>query len=68
MARYIAETALIHMVNETAQDGKRLRVCEGLRRGWSFGAGRIFLLDLASRILVGVIFTGAFGLAIAPSC
>jgi hypothetical protein len=66
MARYIAETAMIHMVNETAQDGKRLSVWEGLRRGWSPGAGRLFLLDLASRILIGVIFAGVFGLAIAP--
>ena len=66
MARYIAETALVRMVNETAENGKQLSAWKGLRRGWSPGAGRLFLLDLMVKILVGVIFAGVFGLTIAP--
>lgn len=65
-ARYIAETAVIRMVHENAENGKQLTVWKGLRRGWSSGAGRLFLLDLIVKILVGVIFAGVFILTIAP--
>jgi hypothetical protein len=65
-ARYVAETALFCMVDETTQNDKRLNIWEGLRRGWSPGAGRLFLFDLTVRILIGVIFAWVFGLSIAP--
>jgi len=66
MFRYIAETALIRMVDETGQTGKRLSMREGLRLGWSKRAWRLFLLDLVLGVLAFVGFIVVFGLAVAP--
>ena len=66
IARYVAETAVMRMVNEAEETGRRLSVWEGLRRGWSFRAGRLFLLDLAVGMLAAVAFLVVFGLAVAP--
>jgi hypothetical protein len=65
-ARYITETALIRMVSETEQTGKRLSVWEGLHKGFSIGAGRLFLLDLVVGVLTTLAFILVFGLAVAP--
>ena len=65
-ARYITETALMRMVNETEQTSRRLSVWEGLRKGFSIGAGRLFLLDLVVGVLTALAFIVMFGLAIAP--
>ena len=65
-ARYITETAVIRMVSETEETGKRLSVWEGMRRGFSFRAGRLFLLDLIVGLLFAVISIAVFGLTILP--
>jgi hypothetical protein len=65
-ARYITETAVIRMVSETEETGKRLSVWEGMRRGFSFRAGRLFLLDLMVGLLFAVISIAVFGLTILP--
>jgi len=65
-ARYITETALIRMVNETEETGRQLGMWEGVRKGFSFRAGKLFLLDLMVGLLVAVISIAVFGLAIAP--
>jgi hypothetical protein len=66
MIRYIVETALIRMVDETGQTGKRLSLREGLQRGWSKRAWRLFLLDFVLGVLAFVGFIVLFGLAVAP--
>ncbi len=66
VARYIAETAVIRMVNEAAATDKRLGVREGLRRGLSLSAVRLFLLDLVVGVLGALAFIVVFGLAVAP--
>lgn len=66
IARYIAETAVIRMVYETEETGKRLSVWQGLQRGLTFRAGRLFLIDLVVGILLTVIFIGGFGVSLAP--
>jgi hypothetical protein len=66
LARYITETALIRMVDETEGSGKRLSVWGGFRRGFSRRAGRLFLLDLMIGFVAAVVTSVAFGLAIAP--
>jgi hypothetical protein len=66
LARYVTETAMIRMVNETEEAGERLSFWEGLQRGFSFRAGRLFLLDLAIGILTTVAFIVLFGLATTP--
>lgn len=67
LARYITETALMRMVNDSEETGKRLSVWEGLRKGFSIQAGRLFVLDLAVDVLVGVAIIIMFGIALAPS-
>jgi hypothetical protein len=54
IARYLAETAVIRMVSETEGSGKRLKLRQGLRLGWSARAARLFLIDL----MVGVLGAG----------
>jgi hypothetical protein len=66
VARYITETALIRMVDETEQTGRRLNVWEGIRRGFSFPAVRLFLFDLMVCVLVTLASIVIFGLSIAP--
>jgi hypothetical protein len=66
LARYITETALIRMVDESEGSGKRLNVWGGLRRGFSRRAGRLFLLDLMIILVAAVVTTVVFGLAVAP--
>jgi hypothetical protein len=66
ITRYIVETAVIRMVNDAEQTGKYLTVWQGLRRGISFGAWRLFILDLTVGILSFIVFTIVIGLAVTP--
>ena len=65
-ARYVVETAMIRMVNEAEETGRHLSVKEGLRRGWSPAAWRLFLIDLVVNVLAFSAFIVAFGLAVTP--
>jgi len=67
LTRYITETALMRMVNDFEETGRRLSVWEGLRKGFSIRAGRLFVLDLTVSVLVAVAIIIMFGLALAPS-
>jgi hypothetical protein len=66
VARYIAETALIRMVDESEETGSRLSLWQGLRRGFSLRAGRLFIIDLVVGVLSAFAFIILFGLAVAP--
>jgi len=57
---YVAQTALIRMVDETERSGSKLTFFQGLRSGFSNRAMRVFLLDL---IFVLVVI-GTFALEI----
>jgi len=61
IARYVAETALIRMVDEHEKDGEQLTIRQGFRLGWSRAAWKMFLMDL----LVGLSFMAAFLLLLA---
>jgi hypothetical protein len=52
IARYVAENAIVRMVNSYEEDGTKLTIRQGLRLGWSRTAFRLFLIDL----LVGLAF------------
>jgi hypothetical protein len=65
--RYSVETALMRMVDETDQTGKRLTLWEGLRRGWSRRTWRLFLLDFCIGLLAAMGTVVIFGLAVAPT-
>jgi len=64
--RYIAETALIKMVNHFEETAEKLRAREGWRLGWSRESWRIFLVDLVVFLPAFVLGVIAFGTAIVP--
>jgi len=66
LTRYVAETALIRMVNEHEATRERLSVRQGLRLGWSRAAWRMFLIDLLIGLPTVLAFILLFALALAP--
>jgi len=50
VARYVAETALIRMVNHHEETGEKRSIRQGFGLGWSRTAWRLFLIDL----LIGI--------------
>jgi len=63
---YLSETALIKMVNDYEKTGSKHTVWQGLRMAWSRTAWRLFLIDVAVRLPVALLFLVLFGLALAP--
>ncbi len=66
IARYVAETALIRMVDDYEETGEKRSVREGFRMGWSRTAFRLFLIKLLIGLPVAVAFILLFVLAAAP--
>jgi len=66
IARYVAETSLIGMVDKHEETGKQQSVRQGFRMGWSRAAWRLFLIDLAVDLPVALTFILLFALAFAP--
>jgi hypothetical protein len=66
IARYVAETALIGMVDDYDETGQKHSVREGFRMGWSRTAFRLFLIKLLIGLPVAVAFILLFVLAAAP--
>jgi hypothetical protein len=66
VARYVAETALIRMVDDHEETGQRHNVRQGFRIGWSRTALRLFLIDLLTSLPVALAFLLLFALAAAP--
>ena len=46
VARYVAETAVIRMVDEYENTGSKMTIREGFRIGWSRTSWRLFLINL----------------------
>jgi hypothetical protein len=66
VARYVAEAALIRMVNQTEERGEKVGLRQGLRLGFSRSAWRMFLIDLTINLPVTLAFLLLFVLALAP--
>jgi len=66
IARYVAETALIRMVDDHEETGEQRGVREGFRMGWSRTAFRLFLIKLLTGLPVAVVFIPLFLLALSP--
>jgi hypothetical protein len=66
IARYVAATALIRMVDDHEETGQERSVRQGFRMGWSRSAFRLFLIDLAVSLPTAVAFILLFALALAP--
>ncbi|MBL7062673.1 MAG: hypothetical protein ISS49_00510 [Anaerolineae bacterium] len=66
IARYVAETALIRLVDDHEETGEQRSVREGFRMGWSRTAFRLFLIKLLTGLPVALAFIPLFLLALAP--
>jgi hypothetical protein len=66
IARYVAETAMIRMVDRIEETEAKLNLRQGLGLGWSRRAGRLFLLDLSVYLLAALTFILVFLLALSP--
>jgi hypothetical protein len=66
IARYVAETALIRMVNDHEETDEQRSVREGFRMGWSRAAFRLFLIKLLVGLPITLVFILMFALAFAP--
>ena len=66
IARYVAETALIRMVDDYEKTGEQRTVREGFRMGWSRTAFRLFLIKLLISLPTVLAFILLFALAAAP--
>jgi hypothetical protein len=57
IARYVAETAVIRMVDEYENTGARMTVRQGLRIGWSLTSWRLFLINLLVNLplILGIV-------------
>ncbi len=66
IARYVAETSLIRMVDEHEETGEQRTVKQGFRLGWSRAAWRLFLIELLVGLVMGIVFVTLFLLSAAP--
>ncbi len=66
LIHYLAETALIKMVNDYEKSGTKYSVRQGLRMAWSRSAWRLFLIDLAVRLPATLLFLLLLVLVVAP--
>jgi len=66
IARYVAETALIRMVDDYEETGEKRSVRQGFRMGWSRTAWRLFLINLLTGLPTTLAFILLFALAAAP--
>lgn len=58
IARYVAETATIRMVDEYERTGNKVSLRQGLRYGWSRTAWRLFLINLLISLPVLLLVLG----------
>ncbi len=66
VARYVAEAALVRMVNDYDQTGKRYGIRQGLSLGWSRSAWQIFLINWLVNLPAAAGFTLLFIMVTAP--
>jgi hypothetical protein len=60
VARYVAETSLIRMVDDYEETGEKRTIREGFRMGWSRASFRLFLIDLLVFLAGLVVFLPLF--------
>jgi hypothetical protein len=66
VARYVAETSLIRMVDDYEETGEKRSVRQGFRLGWSRTAWRLFLINLLIGLPTAVVFILLFLMAASP--
>jgi hypothetical protein len=65
-ARFVAETAVIRMVDDHEATGDKKTIGQGFRLGWSRAALRLFLISLVVALPIGVAAVLLFALALLP--
>jgi len=66
VVRYVAETALVRMVDDYEETGEKRGVWQGVRVGWSQAAWRLFLIDLLITLPAVLATVLLFVLALTP--
>ena len=66
VARYVVEAALVCMVNDYSQTGKRYGIRQGLSLGWSRSAWRLFVIHWLVNLPAAAGFALLFVLAATP--
>jgi hypothetical protein len=66
IARYVAETALIRMVDDHEETGEKRSIRQGFRMGWSRTAWQLFLIKLLTGLPTTLAFILLFLLAFTP--
>jgi hypothetical protein len=66
IARYVAETSLIKLVDRYEASGEKLSLREGFQQGWSRTALRLFLMDLLIGLPFFVVMILLLAVAAAP--
>jgi len=66
IARYVAENALIRLVDDYEETGDHRTVREGIKLGWSRPAFRQWLITLVIALPIAVAAIAAFALALLP--
>jgi hypothetical protein len=66
IARYVAEVALIRMVNEGQETGEKPGIRRGLRLGFSRSAWRLLIIDIVLNLPVLLVLGLGFVLALLP--
>ena len=66
IARYVAENALIKLVDDYEETGERRSVKAGFRMGWSRAAFRQWLINLVITVPIVVVVILAIALSLAP--
>ena len=66
VARYVAETALIRMVDHYEETDQKVTIRQGFGWGWSRASWRLFLIDLLIGLPLALIFIALFMLALSP--
>jgi hypothetical protein len=66
IGRYVAEAALIGLVNDAQETDEKASLRQGLRRGFSRSAWRLFLIDLVINLPLRLVFLALFLLALSP--
>ena len=66
VARYVAETAVMRMVDEHETTGEKRTVGQGIRLGWSRAAVRLFLIGLVVTVPIVIAAILLLGLTLLP--
>ncbi|MDF1514633.1 MAG: hypothetical protein P1S60_12560 [Anaerolineae bacterium] len=66
IAKHVANTALIKLVNDYEETGEKRTFREGFKMGWSKAAVRLFLINLTAAVPIFIVIIVLAALVLAP--